>query len=75
MVAQRESQDARDRHLQKLSMSEKATVSEIVATSLESEWVWLLNAGVMDARRSMFENLPGTPVQVVEVLGKVSLSR
>lgn len=75
MVAQRESQDARDRHLQKLSMSEKATVSEIVAAPLESEWVWLLNAGVMEARQSMFENLPGTPVQVVEVLGKVSLSR
>lgn len=68
-------QDARERYFQNLSMMEKAPVADLLATPLETEWLWLLNAGSMDARiRSGItnaENLPGTPVQVVELLGKV----
>lgn len=75
MVSHREPQDARERHLQKLSMAEKTSISDLIAVPLKSEWVWLLNAGVMETRKSLSEDLPGIPVQVVEVLGKVSLSR
>lgn len=56
---------------------EKVPVTELeAAASEETKWLWLLNAGDMAARArsgiTLPENLPGSPVQIVELLAKVS---
>lgn len=57
---------------------EKVPVEELEAAPSESRWLWLLNAGDMAARArsgiTQAENLPGSPVQIVELLAKVSES-
>ena len=67
--------DAHDRHLRTIATMEKVPQVTLVAAPLQSEWLWLLNAGSIDARcRSgitRIENLPGHPEQVVELIGKV----
>ncbi|THZ35339.1 hypothetical protein D6C90_07391 [Aureobasidium pullulans] len=53
---------------------EKVAVEELEAAPSESRWLWLLNAGDMAARArsgiTQAENLPGSPVQIVELLAK-----
>ncbi|THW96123.1 hypothetical protein D6D17_07407 [Aureobasidium pullulans] len=53
---------------------EKVPVEELEAAPSESQWLWLLNAGDMAARArsgiTQAENLPGSPVQIVELLAK-----
>lgn len=56
---------------------EKVPTGDLTCSSvIETKWLWLLNAGDMAARaRSgivLPQNLPGAPVQVVELLAKVS---
>lgn len=56
---------------------EKVPAADLEAADGEqTKWLWLLNAGDMAARaRSGItapENLPGLPVQIVELLAKVS---
>ncbi|KAL1311214.1 hypothetical protein AAFC00_001406 [Neodothiora populina] len=67
-------QDARTKSLLTISTMERTPVDELIAAPLQSEWVWLLNAGNMEARArtgiARIENLPGSPVHVVELLGK-----
>lgn len=68
-------QDVRDRALQTVSRLEKAPVADLIAAPSACEWLWLLNAGSMEARArsgiTQVENLPGMPMQVVELIGKV----
>ncbi|KAG9959709.1 hypothetical protein KCU61_g7254, partial [Aureobasidium melanogenum] len=54
---------------------EKVPVTDLEAAAGEqTKWLWLLNAGDMAARArsgiTLPENLPGTPVQIVELLAK-----
>ncbi|KAI5199422.1 hypothetical protein E4T39_06245 [Aureobasidium subglaciale] len=53
---------------------EKVSVAELAASPSETRWLWLLNAGDMAARArsgiTLAENLPGCPVQIVELLAK-----
>ena len=69
-------QNARSRYLATISTMEKVPVEELEAAPSESRWLWLLNAGDMAARArsgiTQAENLPGSPVQIVELLAKVS---
>lgn len=70
-------QNVRSRYLSTISTMEKLPVADLEATNGEqTKWLWLLNAGDMAARaRSGItapENLPGSPVQIVELLAKVS---
>lgn len=56
---------------------EKVPVADLEAAAGEqTNWLWLLNAGDMAARArsgiTLPENLPGSPVQIVELLAKVS---
>ena len=71
-------QNARSRFLATISTMEKVPVEELEATRSESRWLWLLNAGDMAARArsgiTQAENLPGSPVQIIELLAKVSES-
>lgn len=57
-------------------MEKIASADLEAAAGEQTKWLWLLNAGDMAARaRSGItapENLPGTPVQIVELLAKVS---
>lgn len=70
--------NARSRYLATISTMEKVPVEELEAAPSESRWLWLLNAGDMAARArsgiTQAENLPGSPVQIVELLAKVSES-
>lgn len=74
-------QNARSRYLTTISTMEKVSLSELECdiSTTETKWLWLLNAGDMAARaRSGItdaKNLPGAPVQVVELLAKVSETR
>jgi hypothetical protein len=69
-------QNARSRYLSTISTMEKVPLAELECSSTETKFLWLLNAGDMAARaRSCItqpQNLPGKPVQVVELLAKVS---
>lgn len=71
-------QNARSRYLATIFTMEKVPVEELEAAPSESRWLWLLNAGDMAARArsgiTQAENLPGSPVQIVELLAKVSES-
>lgn len=71
-------QDVRSRYLTTISTMEKVSAFDLECdnSSTKTKWLWLLNAGDMAARaRSGItdaRNLPGAPVQVVELLAKVS---
>jgi hypothetical protein len=70
-------QNARSRYLSTISTMEKTALADLECSSaLETKFLWLLNAGDMAARArsgiTQPENLPGSPVQVVELLAKVS---
>jgi hypothetical protein len=70
-------QNARSRYLSTISTMETVPVTELQAPADErTKWLWLLNAGDMAARArsgiTLPENLPGWPVQIVELLAKVS---
>ena len=73
-------QNARSRYLTTISTMEKVSLSELECdiSTTETKWLWLLNAGDMAARArsgiTLPQNLPGEPVQVVELLAKVSQS-
>ena len=76
------SQDVRlrSRYLTTISTMEKLPLADLECPATEeTKYLWLLNAGDMAARaRSGItdaENLPGSPVQVVELLAKVSQKR
>ncbi|KAI5250798.1 hypothetical protein E4T42_04760 [Aureobasidium subglaciale] len=53
---------------------EKTPVPALEAAPSKTRWLWLLNAGDMAARArtgiTLAENLPGCPVQIVELLAK-----
>jgi hypothetical protein len=69
-------QNARSRYLSTISTMEKLSPASLECSNLETKFLWLLNAGDMAARArsgiTIPQNLPGTPVQVVELLAKVS---
>jgi hypothetical protein len=69
-------QNARSRYLTTISTMEKLSPASLECSNLETKFLWLLNAGDMAARArsgiTIPQNLPGTPVQVVELLAKVS---
>lgn len=69
-------QDVRQRCLTTIATMEKVPVADLEGTRLQTRWLWLLNAGDMAARArsgiTRAENLPGSPVQIVELLAKVS---
>jgi hypothetical protein len=69
-------QNARSRYLSTISTMEKLSMSDLECSATETKYLWLLNAGDMAARArsgiTQPENLPGSPVQVVELLAKVS---
>jgi hypothetical protein len=70
-------QNARSRYLTTISTMEKLSPASLECDSAtETKFLWLLNAGDMAARArsgiTLPESLPGTPVQVVELLAKVS---
>jgi hypothetical protein len=69
-------QNARSRYLSTISTMEKVALPDLECAASETKYLWLLNAGDMAARaRSKItqpQNLPGKPVQVVELLAKVS---
>lgn len=71
-------QNVRSRYLTTISTMEKVSPSglECDNSSTETKWLWLLNAGDMAARArsgiTEAQNLPGAPVQIVELLAKVS---
>jgi hypothetical protein len=72
-------QNARYRYLSTISTMEKVPIDLLTCSSAtETKWLWLLNAGDMAARGrsgiTLPQNLPGAPVQVVELLAKVSQS-
>jgi hypothetical protein len=70
-------QNARSRYLSTISTMENLSPASLECDSAtETKYLWLLNAGDMAARArsgiTLPQNLPGTPVQVVELLAKVS---
>jgi hypothetical protein len=70
-------QNARSRYLSTISTMEKLSLASLECTAAtETKFLWLLNAGDMAARArsgiTLPESLPGAPVQVVELLAKVS---
>jgi hypothetical protein len=71
-------QNARSRYLSTISTMEKVALTDLECSATETKWLWLLNAGDMAARArsgiTLPQNLPGAPVQVVELLAKVSQS-
>ena len=72
-------QNARSRYLCTISTMEKVSIDLLTCSSTtETKWLWLPNAGDMAARArsgiTLPQNLPGEPVQVVELLAKVSQS-
>jgi hypothetical protein len=66
----------RERYLTTISTMEKVAIADIESAPSSTRWLWLLNGGDMITRaRSGItrpENLPGSPVQIVELVGKVS---
>jgi len=74
-------QNARSRYLTTISTMEKESLADLECdnSTTETKWLWLLNAGDMAARArsgiTEAKNLPGAPVQVVELLAKVSRER
>lgn len=70
--------NARSRYLATISRMEKVSLEHLEAAPSESRWLWLLNAGDIAARArsgiTQAENLPGSLVQIVELLAKVSES-
>lgn len=66
----------RERYLAAVANAENVSLADLQADPLSTQWLWLLDAGDMVARarsgKTQVENLPGSPIQVVEIIRKVS---